>query len=267
MPYQKTWNTWPIVWLLDDQLAYMRGREFMALIGKTPAMRDGFCFGSCVQWIRRFLDHPDEAPIDRISFLATHFGSAVATQLLHREIAEEYGLDARNPRASIDQQFTLAAQDSRLSFTSNYGATRLDTAGEVEQLMAQLQNDGIYLLSLKGEYTKPLNEIVNGFAAAFGPCLGLPPCFSAPGPSPIAHALAIAFAGDGSAKVLDPNFGEFEVGPHEVARFLGEFRRSYKGDGSDFETVYVYEVRQAGASAPARERFGRPGDLGRTTLV
>ncbi len=264
MPYQRTWSHWPVVWLNDDMSGYLKGPNFNAqsITTRFPELREGLCFGTCIQWFHRFFDQPYEAPLDRMRHLKKRFGSAAATQFIHREIAATRRHEAEMTRFSYDNGLGAAARVSRVKFKYRFMCRQPDNSGSIAQMVATLKNERAYYLGVSGQYAKPRGVFFEALASVLG-CILSP----APVPSAFGHAVTLVYYDAGPSKFFDVSLGEFEIGPNQFGRFLGDYCRTYKSNGYTIEAIHVFEVRQAEAFAPAHKHLGRNRDLDRSDIV
>jgi len=235
MPYQATWLTWPVVWFKADRKFFMRSSNFKtsSLVNRAPFLEEGLCVGLCIRWLRRHFDRPDETPLARLSYLQEYFDSAAAVQFIHTEICGQHKRAEGNSENTMAEAYNAITRVSQLKFAYSFGVRQPQVAGSVARFVG----------SMKCGYHNFLNFEGNGVDLAFGPS--------------ICHAVALAYDSVGTMKFFDPEFGEFEVGPHQLGRFLTEYYQFYEEDGVDFEYLTVYEVTKEDGFSALNEHLTR----------
>ena len=64
-------------------------------------------------------------------------------------------------------------------------------------------------------------------------------------PGRLLHNVVIARDAEGRSRFFDPNYGEFDVGPYELERFLCKILQEFEGFGWTVKLIQAYDVTRA----------------------
>jgi hypothetical protein len=174
-------------------------------------LKGGVCYGTCVEWLKRLYTHPQENVADRLQHLNDQGKIIGGRQRVYQSARDDMA-------AKLGDNFTGGAHFQLMSRVLSAGSFDMSFNIIGAGTFLELADDIKDLIDEPTEYLFINVSLANG-----------------------GHAIAMKVGA--TSRLLDPNFGEFEIGQNDLDGFFNDYLIATTLAGGAYAMVNIAEVR------------------------